>query len=53
MRERYARLAIERHNEEAKGYNPAVFGGSRQELPMPPAYQQKAGTTPSGVRWKE
>jgi hypothetical protein len=50
MREEYARLAIQRHNEEAVGRNPAIFQGARRELPMPPAYQPKELITPSGNR---
>jgi len=50
MREEYARLAIQRHNEEAVGRNSEIFRGSRRELPMPPPYQPKELTTPSGNR---
>jgi hypothetical protein len=48
MREEYARLAIERHNEEAATRNPEIFKGTRREIPMPSPYQVREITTPSG-----
>jgi hypothetical protein len=52
IREKYNRLAIERHNKDAAGLNPRDFGGFKPTVDMPAPYKQTTGTSPSGNRWE-